>query len=91
MDAINFLNIALFIVIGIFSILLVRKGEWVAAITLGALAFHGLVFNAVYAYRDVMWASCPPMCGLQNWSAALRTHSLLSIITVMLYRIFVAA
>lgn len=89
MDAVNFLNLGLYLLIGVLSIGLVRKGEWVTAIALGSLALHGLAFNAVYIYRDAFWASCPPMCGLQEWSSVIRMHGLLAIVTAMLYRLFV--
>lgn len=89
MDGINFLNIGLYILIGVLSIFLFKKGEWVPAIALGTLALHGMIYNGVYIYRDITWVSCPPSCGLQDWSSVLRLHGLLAIVTSMLYRLAV--
>jgi hypothetical protein len=90
MDAFNFTNLVLYVLIGIFSILLFRKGEWVPAIALGTLALHGIAFNAVYIYRDLFWATCPPQCGLQEWTKILRIHGSIAILTSMLYRLYVS-
>lgn len=89
MDIINFLNIALYIAIFALSIVLARKGLVAPAIILGSLAIHGFIFNGVYIYRDAIWETCPPVCGLQSWSAALRMHSLIAIVITMLYRVYV--
>jgi len=91
MDLINFINLTLYLSIGILSIVLWKKGEVVCAIALGTLSIHGLLFNGIYIFRDVTWVACPPMCGLQEWSAALRLHGLLAIVTAMMYRILVAS
>jgi hypothetical protein len=88
MDAVNFTNIVLYVVIGVLSIKLWRKGEVVPAIALGTLALHGFVFNGFYIYRDIVWETCPTVCGLQQWSSALRLHALLAIATSMAYRIW---
>ena len=89
MDYTNFFNIVAYAIIGFFSLkLLKQKGEIVTAIALGALALHGLLFNGVFLYRDLLWDSCPPVCGLQHWSAALRLHALVAIITAMIYRLY---
>jgi len=29
-------------------------------------------FEAVLIYRYIAWETCPPMCGLQSWSLAVR-------------------
>jgi hypothetical protein len=89
MGGVNILNDILYVAIGCFAILLARKGEWVTAISLGALALHGFAFNAVYVYRDLYWETCPPLCGLQEWSPILRMHALIAILTSMLYRLYV--
>ena len=87
MDLINFFNIALYITIGVLSYQLWKKGENVCAVALGSLALHGLLFNGVYIYRDILWETCPPQCGLQHWSSALRLHGLSAIVTSMMYRL----
>ena len=87
MDAVNWFNFACYIVIGVLSVVLWRKGWPVPAIILGTVCLHGIAFNAVYIYRDVTLATCPPVCGLQDWSSTLRTHSLLAILTAMVDRI----
>jgi len=89
MDLTNWFNIVAYILIGFFSLKLLRKGELVTAITLGSLALHGLLFNGVFLYRDIYWESCPPVCGLQHWSAAIRLHALVAILTSMIYRLYV--
>ena len=90
MELINFVNIALYFIVGYLSIKLWRQGEIVCALALGTLAIHGLIFNGVYIYRDIVWSECPPLCGLQAWSPALRLHGLLAIVTSMVYRVYVA-
>jgi hypothetical protein len=89
MDSVNFTNLVMYVVIGILSLLLIRKGEYVTGIALGTLALHGLIFNGVYIYRDQTMETCPPVCGLQHWSSVLRLHGLVAIVTSMLYRLFV--
>lgn len=89
MDLINFINIGLYIAIAVLSVILYRKGLPAPAIILGTLALHGFIFNGVYVYRDLLWETCPPVCGLQHWSTALRMHSLIAIVLTMLYRVMV--
>ena len=33
-----------------------------------------VVFELVLMYRHATWTSCPPMCGLQDWSLAIRMY-----------------
>jgi len=89
MDLINFINIGLYITIAVLSVVLYKKGLTAPAIILGTLAIHGFIFNGVYIYRDLVWVTCPPQYGLQNWSTALRMHSLIAIVLTMLYRVMV--
>lgn len=87
MDAVNWTNFAYYLIMGVLCVILWRQGWRVPAIILGTLCLHGIAFNIVYIYRDAVWDTCPPVCGLQNWSSVLRTHSLLAILTAMVDRI----
>jgi hypothetical protein len=87
MDIVNFTNVVLYLAIGALAVLLCRRGAWVLAVPLLALTLHGLAFNVVYLYRDLAWATCPPQCGLQEWSPILRLHGLLAIITCAVARL----
>ena len=33
-----------------------------------------IVFELAFMYRVIAWTTCPPMCGLQDWSLAIRIY-----------------
>lgn len=80
MYPVNVFNLALYVLLGLILLWGRAKISPATMVVLGSLVLHGLLFNGVFIYRDLTWASCPPECGLQVWSYALRNHGLLAII-----------
>ena len=56
----------------IYSIQFIRKNrdcwKWLVPALIAGGA--NLIFHAAYFYRSIMWETCPPICGLQDWSTA---------------------
>lgn len=90
MDALNILNILLYMLMIALCVVFARRKLWTPFVIIGSLALHGMVFNAVYIYRDLFWVSCPPLCGLQEWSPVLRMHALFAIVMGMIDRLYVS-